>query len=237
MSPSEQREFLDMADSDPNIRRILKADQVISTAISRDLAALPPIAAEPSAQLLSKLAASNPVAQQVAANSAASTAGSSGGIGSSVFFGSKIVQAFLAVAGTAGVVVSTLVLAPMLDSSKDSPTETPAVQKTGQVEMNFPAPAAPDEKIAVPAPREESATMRVETSSADAARPADATLAPTLSEPAGTNVKQATTTDAATKQLNTPELTPSARKSTEAMEDQEPPVIHSDSVHLKLNVE
>lgn len=76
MGPAEQREFLKQAEHDPSIKRMLKAEQVIGSAVARDRAALPLIAVEPGAGLLTKLAATKPAGVGSAAGAGSSAAGS-----------------------------------------------------------------------------------------------------------------------------------------------------------------
>lgn len=146
MGPAERREFLKRAETEPAIQRMLQAEQVIGSAIARDLAAIPILATEPGTDILAKLGAASPAAmagmeggaESVAAGSAAGAEGIS-----PLFFGSKLFKSIVAIAGIAGIAIGTFMIAPMLDgSAADRMPQTPVQPATGPA-VGSGAPIAP----------------------------------------------------------------------------------------------
>jgi hypothetical protein len=140
MGQAEQREFLARAEHDPALRRMLKAEQVIGSAIAHDRAAIPLVGMEPGAKVLAKLAATNPAGVGAATGTAA-TAGAGSAVAGSSLLGTMFAKIVLGVVGIVGVAVGTFMIAPAL---RTTPEATPAARGNSAAHApRLDAPKAP----------------------------------------------------------------------------------------------
>jgi hypothetical protein len=136
MDSTEVGAFAARLEHDPELRRMLAADRVITDAVSRDRALTPPAATVPGASLLASLDASRRVTPFHRSPFGGWLSGSS--------------LAIIAIIGALGILAGTLFVAPILQREADAPSmpgraAEPRSTLPGVRSHSAPAIAAPDD--------------------------------------------------------------------------------------------